>query len=130
MFLFFIFVFFFFFVFLRESRSATGEGRERGRHRMQSRFQAPSCQHRAWHGAQTHKPWDHDLSQSQTLNWMSHPGAPCSYDILSTLLYTWGYLHEQEMFLRLLCVLLMMQRNIKWCHTYKKVLKAILWIFR
>ena len=23
---------------------------------------------------QTHEPWDHDLNQSQTLNWWSHPG--------------------------------------------------------
>ena len=34
-----------------------------------------SCQHRAWHGAQTPEPQDHDLSQSQTLNRLSHPGA-------------------------------------------------------
>ena len=27
-------------------------------------------------GAQTHKLWDHDLSQSQTLNRLSHSGAP------------------------------------------------------
>ena len=26
--------------------------------------------------AQTHKPQDHDLSQSQTLHRLSHPGAP------------------------------------------------------
>ena len=25
------------------------------------------CQHRVWHRAQTHEPWDHDLSRSQTL---------------------------------------------------------------
>ena len=24
--------------------------------------QAPCCQHRAWYGAWSHKPWDHDLS--------------------------------------------------------------------
>ena len=45
-----------------------GEGhRERGRHRIRSRLQAPSCQHRALHGARTHGPWDHDLSRSQRL---------------------------------------------------------------
>ena len=33
-------------------------------------------QQRAWCGAPTHKPWDHDLNQSQMLNWLSHPGAP------------------------------------------------------
>ena len=38
-----------------------GWGRERGRHRIWS------CQH---------KPWAHDLSWSQTLNRLSHAGAP------------------------------------------------------
>ena len=33
------------------------------------------CQHRAGRGAQTHEP-DHDLSQSQSINRLSHPGAP------------------------------------------------------
>ena len=50
-------------------------GRERGRHRIQSRLQALSCEHRAWLGAQTQEPSDHDLSQSWTLNWLSHPSA-------------------------------------------------------
>ena len=27
-------------------------------------------------GAQTHKPWGHDLSWNWTLNWLSHPGTP------------------------------------------------------
>ena len=36
--------------------------------------QALHDQHRAWHGARTHKRWD--LSQSPTLNWLSHPCAP------------------------------------------------------
>ena len=26
--------------------------------------------------SQAFKLWDHDLSQSQPLNWLSHPGAP------------------------------------------------------
>ena len=42
--------------------------RARGRHRIQSRVQALSCQHRARCEAWTHKPWDHDLSRSRTLN--------------------------------------------------------------
>ena len=29
--------------------------------------QALHCQGRAWHGAQSHGPWDHDLSQDQEL---------------------------------------------------------------
>ena len=53
-----------------------GRGRERGRHRIGSRLQALSCQHRARCRAHTHKPWDHDLSRSQMLNWLSHPGTP------------------------------------------------------
>ena len=54
-----------------------GEGRDRkrGRRRIRSGLQALSCQHRAWCGAQTHELRDHDLSQSQTLNQLSHPGA-------------------------------------------------------
>ena len=62
----------------RERASKLGRGmvRERGRHRIWSRLQAPRCQHRAQHGAWTHKPWDHDLSQSQMLSQLSYPGAP------------------------------------------------------
>ena len=33
-------------------------------------------QQRAWCGAQIHKPWGHDLSWCQMLNWLSHPGTP------------------------------------------------------
>ena len=54
------------------------KGRDRRRPRIWSRLQALSCQHRARRGAQTHRLWDHDLSRSRTLNWLSHPGAPCS----------------------------------------------------
>ena len=54
-----------------EHEHEQGRGRERGRHRIWSRFQALSCQHRAWCRAQTHEPWDHDLSWSQTLNQLS-----------------------------------------------------------
>ena len=65
-----------FYLFLRqrETEDEQGRGRERRRHRSQSRLQALSCQHRARHGAQTHKLRDHDLSQSWTLNPLSHPG--------------------------------------------------------
>ena len=52
----------------RERDSTSGEG-QKGRHRIWSRVQALSCQHRARHGAQTHEPWDYDLSRNQTLNW-------------------------------------------------------------
>ena len=37
---------------------------------------APSCQHRARRGAQTHDPRDRDLSRSRTLDRLSPPGAP------------------------------------------------------
>ena len=60
----------------RETEGEWGRGRERGRHRIRSRLQALSCQHSARHGARTHRPRDQDLSQSRTLNRLSHPGAP------------------------------------------------------
>ena len=39
-------------------------------------LRALSGQHRAQRGAQTQEPGDHDLSWSQTLNRLSHPGVP------------------------------------------------------
>ena len=57
--------FFFYFIFIfvmfiierpRETEHELGRGRERGRHRIRSRLRAPSCQHRARRGAQTHEP--------------------------------------------------------------------------
>ena len=53
--------------------------RERGRHRIRSRFQALGCQHRAWCVARTHQLQAHDLSQSPTLNRLSHTSAPCVF---------------------------------------------------
>ena len=77
-----LFNFFFkcFYLFLRqrETEHEQGRGRERGRHRIQSRIQARSCQHRAWHGAQTHRVWDHGLNWRRMLNRQSHPGTPHS----------------------------------------------------
>ena len=60
----------------RERQSTCRGGAEIGRHRSWSRFQALSCQHRAWCRAQTHQLWDHDLSWSRKLNQLSHLGAP------------------------------------------------------
>ena len=73
------FFLFFFLMFIyfweRETEHEQGRGRER-RHRIGSRLQALSCQHRARRGARTHEPQDHDLSRSWMLNRLSHPGAP------------------------------------------------------
>ena len=41
-------------------------------------------------GAWTHKPWDHDLSQSQMLNPLSHPGAP-SLAVLKSEYVDWTW---------------------------------------
>ena len=57
-----------------------GEGQsETGRQRIRVSLQDLSCQHSPQHRAQTHKLWDHDLSWSQTLNRVSHPGAPMRF---------------------------------------------------
>ena len=75
--------------FWRRERVRAGEGqRERGKHRIQSRIQALSCQHRARHGAWTHEPWDHDLSPSRTLNLLSHPSVPNSFYLTKIFLLT------------------------------------------
>ena len=57
------FMFIFLFLRERETEQEQGKGRERGRHRIQSRLQAPSCQHRARRRARTHEPCDHDLTR-------------------------------------------------------------------
>ena len=57
-------------LFLRERQSTSRGGAERGRHRIWSKLQALSCQHRAQRWAWTHEPWDHDLNWSRCLtNW-------------------------------------------------------------
>ena len=63
------------FFFWERERENGGSVRERGRHRILSRLQALSCQHGAQRGAWTHRPQDHDLRQSWTLNQLSHPGS-------------------------------------------------------
>ena len=60
----------------KQRQSTSRRGAEREGDRIWSRLQALSCQHRAWCRAWTHKQWAHDLSRSQMLNWLSHPGAP------------------------------------------------------
>ena len=65
--------------FLRERQSASGRGRERDTYRIRSRLQPPHYQPRAPRRDRTHKLWDHDLSQSQMFNRLSHPGAPAFF---------------------------------------------------
>ena len=59
-------------------RSWAGKGQRERETQNWSRLQALSCQHRAQREARTHKLWDHDLNQSQTLNRLSHRGAPAA----------------------------------------------------
>lgn len=69
------FFFFFIFNFGSERHELGRSSRERGRQRMiWIRLHAHSRE--PWCGARTHEPWDHDLSWSETLSWLSHPGAP------------------------------------------------------
>ena len=62
------------------------EGAERERE-TQNPKQAPGSELSAQSttGVWTHKPWDHDLSRSLTLNRLSHPGTP----IFLTFIYFW-----------------------------------------
>ena len=76
--LFYFLLLFLMFIYFWEGKRQTawmGEG-QRETHRIWRRLPALSCQHRAWRGAQTHELWDHDWSQSQTLNQLRPPGAP------------------------------------------------------
>ena len=79
----------FLFIFETETEHEWGRGRERGRHRIGSRLQAVSHQPRAWRGAPTHGPQDHDLSWSQTLNRLSHPGAPIPWVLKIIINFIW-----------------------------------------
>ena len=73
-FFFFKLMFIYFWERKRQAKSMSGGGaqREGDTHRIRSRLQVPSCQHRARSKAQTHEPWDHDLSWSRMLKWLSH----------------------------------------------------------
>ena len=68
------------FIYFWETKRMSGGGREKEREgdtesKAGSRLQAVSTEPSRC-GAQTHEPWGHDLSQSRTLNPLSHPGAP------------------------------------------------------
>ena len=56
-------------------RAQAGEGQRERETKNLKQLQVPSCQHRARPGAGTYKPRDHDLSQCQRLNRLTHPGA-------------------------------------------------------
>ena len=64
------------YLFILRERVSMRVGKGQRERERQNPKQALSCQHRARHGAQTHEPRDRDLSRSQTLNRLSHPGAP------------------------------------------------------
>ena len=69
--------FFFSYVNLFWEIARSREGAETERERENPK-QVLSCQHRAGLRARSHEPWDHDLSQSQMFNRLSHPGTPRS----------------------------------------------------
>ena len=81
-------------------RAWVGRGKVREGHRIWSRLQVLSSQDRTCRRAQTHKPWDHDLSRSWTLNWLNHPGTPYFIILqISSLLYFISTLAYQLNFL-------------------------------
>ena len=84
-----------------ESRVWAGKDKERGIHRIWSKFQSLSCQYRAQCRAWTHQPWDHDLSQSQMPNGLSHPGTPAKQDLFNRLVLCKWYLGLEIIFQRL-----------------------------
>ena len=65
--------------------------------RIQSRFQAPRFQHRAWRGARSHEQWDHDLSQKNQVGCCSTDWATqAPPDIIYLLLRFYLVLRERE----------------------------------
>ena len=62
------------YVFLRDRQSMSEGGEEETQNLKQNRIRIR--QHRAWCGPPTQERWDHDLSQSQKLSGLSHPGTP------------------------------------------------------
>ena len=90
----------FIYLFLMEREREHGRGRERERERERENLkQAPHHHLGAQCGAGTHEPWDHDLSQSWTLNRLSHPGASVAVpkSLLSHSL-SYGHLGKFQIF--------------------------------
>ena len=101
------------FIYYWETEREQGRGRVRGRHRIGSRLQAPSCQHGAPCGAQTHKPQDHDLSRSRTLDRLSHPGTHVKvifYDYINILMYI---SHVSYICITIMFIFLLVLKEIK-----------------
>ena len=64
------------FIYLTQRENTSRGSRRQQRGEGKSRLPAEQeTQSRAW----SQDSWDHDLSQRQMLNWLSHPGAPISY---------------------------------------------------
>ena len=77
-------IFFIMFIYFWETECEQGRDRERGRRRIWSRSSV--CTATPQRGAQTHKPWGHDLSWSRTLNRLSHQGPLfCLFEIICCL---------------------------------------------
>ena len=74
--------FYYLFIYLFE-REQVAEGQRGG---VEDPKRALRWQQRTWCGAWTYKPWDHDLSQSQTLHQLSRSGSPLSVEMF------WNYL--------------------------------------
>ena len=105
LFFFLIFLMFIYFWEIRETEREWGRARERGRRRIQSRFQALSCQHRAWRGLELtnremvpNHAWDHELSLSWMLNRLSHPGILVK-QLFMCLLAIWIFSLEKCLFM-------------------------------
>ena len=64
----------------RERAHKQERGRETGRHRIPSRLQTLSCQHRAQWGSLTHEWWGNDLSRSWHLtDWATQAPLCCIF---------------------------------------------------
>ena len=67
-------------IYYSERESASGGGaEEEGDAESEAGSGLRAVKHRDRRGARTHKPRDHDLSRSRTLNRLSHPGAPLMF---------------------------------------------------
>ena len=76
---------------MKERQTMSGGEKREKETQMWSRLQDLSCQHRARHGAWTHKQWDHNPSRSWTLNRLSHPGTPILlFNYNDIIMWLWG----------------------------------------